>query len=329
MTTGISADQPTSRRTNRVSAAGPDLALLVMAAAWGSSYLAAKHVATRENAFGFLVLRFAIAMAVLGLVLAPRLRNLRREELLFGTGFGCILAVIFSLETFGVVHTSASNAGLIISLTIVMTPLLQQATGGGSLPRRFYAAAATSVAGVALLTQGHGLSAPDTGDVLILAAAIARAVHVVWMDRACRTRPMDTSRLTLMQLATSLAVFTALSQLAGQGLITTAATISPSGWLLTAYLALVCTVFAFITQMWAVRRTSAARVSLLLGTEPFFAAAVGILLAGDPLTTISAIGAALVLAGTSWGRHIDNRRTPAQQESPPMTPATRQGLPPN
>lgn len=40
-----------------------------------------------------------------------------------GAGFlGLILSGIFLLETYGVVHTSATNAGLIISLTMIFTP---------------------------------------------------------------------------------------------------------------------------------------------------------------------------------------------------------------
>ncbi|MDH6194050.1 drug/metabolite transporter (DMT)-like permease [Mycobacterium frederiksbergense] len=292
-----------------------DLALLGMAAAWGSSYLAAKTVATSANSFGFLALRFAIATAALAAVLAPRLRGLQRDEVIFGSAFGCILAVIFGLETFGLVHTTASNAGLIISLTIVMTPLLSAVAGGDDPPPLFYGAAAIAVAGVGFLTQGNGLCLPTTGDLLILAAAIVRAVHVIVIDRACRTRPMDTGRLTLMQLATSLIAFTLIAQFGSSGLIATAATMSTQSWMLTVYLALVCTVFAFVIQMWGVRKTSATRVSLLLGTEPFFAAAIGISLTSQPLTLATGIGATLVLVGTSWGRRIDNRRTPAEGSS--------------
>ena len=54
-------------------------------------------------------------------------------------------------------------------------------------------------------------------------------------------------------------------------------------WLQLVYLALFCSVFAFLAQTWAVRRTSASRASLLLGTEPVWAVAIGIRLAGERL----------------------------------------------
>lgn len=40
---------------------------------------------------------------------------------------GLVLSGIFLLETYGVVHTSATNAGLIISLTMIFTPLAEAA----------------------------------------------------------------------------------------------------------------------------------------------------------------------------------------------------------
>jgi drug/metabolite transporter (DMT)-like permease len=77
------------------------------------------------------------------------------------------------------------------------------------------------------------------------------------------------------------------------------------GWLLTIYLGVACTVAAFLIQMWAVRRSSPARVSLLLGTEPLWAAAFGVILAGDSLTIVGFVGAAMVLVGTNWGRTVE------------------------
>ncbi|CAM5392701.1 hypothetical protein SBADM41S_05725 [Streptomyces badius] len=38
-----------------------------------------------------------------------------------------MLSGIFLLETYGVVHASATNAGLIISLTMIFTPLAEAA----------------------------------------------------------------------------------------------------------------------------------------------------------------------------------------------------------
>jgi drug/metabolite transporter (DMT)-like permease len=75
------------------------------------------------------------------------------------------------------------------------------------------------------------------------------------------------------------------------------------------YLVLVCTVFAFFVQLWAVRRTSPSRVSLLLGTEPVWAAIIGITLAHDTFGITGVCGIVLILAGTTWGRSMEQRHS--------------------
>lgn len=307
--TGAPAINDTPPQSASSSHRAVDAALLAVAVVWGSSYLAAKEVVTTDSVFSFLVIRFALAALGLAIVLAPRLRHIDRTEIALGMIFGTILSIIFTLETFGVTMTSASNAGLIISLTIVMTPLLERWIRRTYLPPMFYGAAVIAIVGVGLLTQNGGFATPSLGDLLILAAAATRAVHVIVIARLSEKRTLDSARVTLVQLCTGLFVFAALSQISGRGVSEVAARMSTQSWILTIYLALVCTVFAFFIQIWAVRRTSPARVSLLLGTEPLWAAAIGVLFAHDPVTALGVTGALMILAGTNWGRVIDTRRS--------------------
>lgn len=291
-----------------------DAALVAVAVVWGSSYLAAKEVASHDGVFAFLAIRFALATIGLGLLLASRLRRITRAEVAYGVLFGGVLSVVFVLETYGVTMTSASNAGLIISLTIVMTPLLGQWTRQAHVPPAFYGAAVLAVAGVGLLTQSGGFTTPSPGALLILLAAAARAAHVTVIGRFSEHRALDPARTTLVQLATCLVVFAVLSQTTGRHIGEFAATMTGQSWALTVYLALVCTVFAFFIQIWAVRQTSPERVSLLLGTEPLWAAMLGVLLAHEPLTAVGFGGAVLILLGTNWGRIADTRRRAADHQ---------------
>jgi drug/metabolite transporter (DMT)-like permease len=229
---------------------------------------------------------------------------------MLGSLFGAILSVILLLETFGVTRTSAANAGLIISLTIVVTPLLEQRVRSTRLPSEFYVPAALAVAGVVVLTRTGAFAAPSLGDLLILLAAVARSVHVTVIAHLSEGRTLDSARVTLVQLCTALGVFAILSSFTGRSVGEVAAQMSVRAWLLTIYLALACTVFAFVVQMWAARRTSAARVSLLLGTEPLWAAIVGVLLAGDPVTVVGVAGALMILVGVNRAQAIDHQPDP-------------------
>ncbi|MCD9873358.1 DMT family transporter [Streptomyces guryensis] len=279
-----------------------DLPVLLVAVVWGASYLAAKDITTARTVLAVLVLRFAVVLPVLAVVARRSLRALTAAQWRGAALLGLILGGIFLLETYGVVQTSATNAGLIISLTMIFTPLAEAAVTRVRPPRAFLAAAGLSVLGVVLLTQGGGFTRPSLGDLLMLLAALARTVHVLAMSRIKAVRGADALSLTTVQLGAAVAVFAVLSAGAGTTPWGTAAGFGAREWAGLLFLSVCCTLFAFFVQMWAVRRTSPSRVSLLLGTEPLWAAAAGIALGGERLGALGLAGGALVLVGTAWGR---------------------------
>ncbi|NGO40824.1 DMT family transporter [Streptomyces ureilyticus] len=291
---------PDARRTDAV--------LLLVALVWGSSYLSAQTAAAALPVLVVLFARYALsALACLGLVAAARrgpqgrTRGWTREEIRAGVPLGVTQAAVLLIETYGVAHTSAANAGLIISLTIVLTPLLDRSGRRGGLPPVFFAAAGVCVLAVGLLMAGNGFHALRLGDLLMLGAAVVRAAHVVLVGRLTAGRTIRPLQLTAVQTLVGSALFLApaardLPDLAHVG---------PAAWAQLLYLALFCSVFAFLAQTWAVQRTSASRASLLLGTEPIWAAAVGIGLAGEHFTVLTGFGAALMVAGTYWGQAVE------------------------
>lgn len=124
------------------------------------------------------------------------------------------------------------------------------------------------------------------------------------MARSKAVQGADPLSLTTVQLGGAVLVFAALAALPGTGDSpwAAAAAFGPAEWAGLAFLSVFCTLFAFFVQMWAVRRSSPSRVSLLLGTEPLWAAAAGTVIGGEHLGAAGLAGAALVLGGTAWGR---------------------------
>ncbi|MFG2876475.1 DMT family transporter [Streptomyces sp. NPDC048337] len=281
-----------------------DLPVLGVAVVWGGSYLAAKGITATHTVVAVLVLRFGLVLPVLVAAGWARLRALSAAQLRGAGVLGLVLGGIFLLETYGVVHTSATNAGLIISLTMIFTPLAEGVVRRQAPSGAFLAAAALSVGGVVLLTQGGGFTAPSLGDLLILGAALARTLHVLLMARIKAVQDADSLSLTTVQLGSAVIVFVLLASVPGTGDSpwAVAADFGVGEWAGLAFLSVFCTLFAFFVQMWAVRRTSPSRVSLLLGTEPLWAAAAGIAIGGERLGVLGLAGVVLVLAGTAWGR---------------------------
>lgn len=280
-----------------------DAVLLVVAIVWGSSYLTAKTATAAVPVLLVLFARYAIgAVFCLALVVRNRAsRRWTRDEVRVGALLGVTQAAVLALETYGVAHTSAANAGLIISLTIVLTPMLDRAGGHGRPPATFFVAAGVCVVAVGLLLSGTELHAVRSGDLMMLAAAAVRAGHVALVGRLTSGRALRPLHLTTAQTIVGSALF--LTPVTGD--LGVLAHSSGLTWAQLVYLSLFCGVFAFLFQTWAVQRTSASRASLLLGTEPVWAVAIGIGLGGERLTVLAAVGALLMVAGTYWGQAIE------------------------
>ncbi|NKF31504.1 DMT family transporter, partial [Pseudomonas sp. BGM005] len=92
------------------------------------------------------------------------------------------------------------------------------------------------------------------------------------------------------------------------------------GWADVVFLGVMCSVFAFVVQLWAVRRTSATRASILMGTEPVWALIVGVMLAGDRVGAVGLIGAGLIVAASYAGQAIERRHRERVLESPVAVP---------
>ena len=280
-----------------------DLALLSVALVWGSSYLVAKDLTEVASVPAVLGWRFLVASLALGVLWFWRVRRAPAlAELGTGVLLGLSQAAVLFLETFGVAQTRASNAGLIISLTVVFTPLLDAAASRRWLPRGYFVAAAVSVVGVALLVSADGFRGPNVGDLLMMAAAAVRAVHVTMLGALTTNKPYSSITITLIQSMVCAALGFALDP---RGMITAGLSFSTGAWLNVLYLGLACTVFAFLIQLWAVRRTSPSRASLLMGTEPVWAVLVGVLVAGEHLGWLGAVGGLLIVGASYAGGRLE------------------------
>ncbi len=282
-----------------------DLLLLAVAAVWGASFVVAKDLTAEIGVPSTIALRFLVAAGAAGLLCVVRRERMPRGRgLVIAVMLGVSQAAIIGLETWGVHLTSATNAGLLISLALVMTPALEGLASRVWLPRSYFVTAVAAVVGVALLVSEGGFRAPTAGDALVVLAAVVRALHVTASARLTRGRSDSSLSVVFVQMLVCAAAF---SLLAGPALPTAVATLSGSGWLRVAFLGLFCSLFAFLVQLWAVRRTSASRASILMGTEPIWAVVIGVAIAGEVIGAAGYAGAALIVAASYAGQAIERR----------------------
>jgi drug/metabolite transporter (DMT)-like permease len=218
-----------------IKASKVDLVLLAVAIVWGASYLSAKAITPYATVPAMLSVRFAIATLAMVAIWLIRRKKFSKTDLVLGTIFGLTQSAIMSVETFGLKITSATNAGLLISLTIIFTPIMESAWNKRWLPRSFFLAAVGAIVGVALLVTGNGIQEPNFGDVLLFIAAIVRAVHVTAQGVLTRNKEASSFNMILMQCLTATVVFFVFDV---QGAFDAIQSFGPAQWAGTLFLAL-------------------------------------------------------------------------------------------
>jgi len=260
------------------------LLLIAVTAVWGWTFVLVKDAISQYPTLPFLAIRFALASVVMLLIVRriPSRRTMTR-----GAVIGAVLAAGYLFQTVGLQFTSPGNAGLITGLFVVFTPLIERITGR-PVAMRTYVAVLAALAGTVLLAGG-GATGIGLGDVLVLGCAVAFAVHIVLLSRWSPGLP--SSELALVQMAAATLLFSA------GGAPQLMATAPPNGavWIAIAITAVLASALAFFIQTWAQVHLTASRTALVLATEPAWALGFSILLAGQRLDLVQAVGAALVL----------------------------------
>jgi drug/metabolite transporter (DMT)-like permease len=265
------------------------LALIVVTAVWGVTFVQVKDAVALYPLFAFLAVRFAIASLVLAVPAAGRMRSLGRRGWVAGASLGLLLAIGYALQTAGLERTTVSSAGFITGLYVVFTPLLALLLFRTRVGGAVWIGVGLAVAGLAMLS---GVGAGDAiGDLLVLAGSAAYSVQIVLMERYAPR--YDAVAFTQAEMLAAFGGFALVAIALGQLEL-------PRGWTVWGAL-LVTGIFAsalgFLVQTWAQRRTSATRTALAFALEPVFAGLFGFWLAGDRLGVLGWGGCAVIMAG--------------------------------
>jgi drug/metabolite transporter (DMT)-like permease len=295
-----------------------------VAAIWGSTFVLVKDAVALFPTLPFLALRFALATAVLALpawLRWRRLRNYSRESpepaggatepsphlagrrvLRGGLLMGFFLAAGYVFQTLGLDRTSASNAGFITGLFVVLTPLLE-----AFFFRRWIGSAAAAgvvlaftglflLSGGAAVVQGNAGSRL-AGDFLVLLCALSFALHILVTARyAGNEDPIVLTAVQLGVVALLCGLLTAGSWLLEIG--------PPPAWpreqevlLALGITAIFASALGFYAQTYAQAYSPATRTAVILTMEPVFAGLFAYAFAGERLGLTGWLGAGLILAG--------------------------------
>jgi drug/metabolite transporter (DMT)-like permease len=262
-----------------------EAALVGIAAVWGLTFVMVKDAVDRLPVLAFLGYRFTAAALLVAVIFRRELASLSRAGWRAGLAMGVFLTAGYVSQTYALQHTSASNAGFITGLFVVLTPVLGWVFLRDAVALPAWLAAGVSALGLYLLSGTNGL---HLGDALALVCAGCFAAHV--LATAHGVRGHDLGALLAVQLG-----------VCGVACLTGAAALGdievPRGgsvWSALIVTALVASALGFFVQSFAQQHAPPARTALILASEPAFAGLFGYV-DGDRLSAVNWFGAVLIL----------------------------------
>lgn len=292
----------------------------------------------------YMAVRFAMAMAFLGLAAPGLFRGLTAAEWAMGIGVGLPFAAGFLLQVAGLNEIPSSRSGFLTSLCVAFTPIVMIAVERRRPKIAAMAGAAIAILGTAFLTGLLVTGGPvgvrpsvdaaarvGLGDILTLATAFIFAFQVVAVDLFARRMPSE--RLTAGMFLGVVLLALVVGSLGG---VVRPSSSGISGWAtlladlpfltLTAITAALCSTLAF----WLMNRyqpeVSPVQASSIYTMEPIFATlwalwlpgllgpAIGVNEPSEHFHASLLIGGALIILGNVVGlsdtpRHFSTPRS--------------------
>ena len=276
------------------------IAMISIAAVWGSSFVVMKDSLERQNVFSFLSSRFILAALLMVLYKPGVFRGLTKKFIYRGIIAGILLGSGYIFQTYGLTKTTVSNTGFITGLYLVFTPLISLIILKRHVLKIQWLAVIVATIGLFFISY-NGVTI-GLGEILVLISAFIYGAHFValgeWSDGK------NTYALTFIQVAT-VAALTSIFAFKDGFQVAPDSTV----WLAILYTAFFATFIGFLIQTKAQSVMSATVASVLLATETPFAVFFGLYFHSDPLTLRIITGGSLVMLAMALVIWSDNRKS--------------------
>lgn len=261
--------------------------LLLATVGWGASYLLMKMGLDSVGEFTLIALRFGIAFLLAAAFFSKRLRQTNFKTIKYALLLGFLLFLVFVTVTFGLNTTTMTNAGFLVSLTVIFVPLFSIFFFKKKVELRLLLSILIALTGIALLTIQPPFKIM-AGDLLCIGTAVFYALHITVAGVAAKE--VDPLNVGILQLGFACLYGLVFSFIFETPTLPT----TPKGWFAILMLAIVCSGFGFIIQIIAQKYTSPTRTGLIFSLEPVFAAIFGYIFAREIMSVNGYIGAFLV-----------------------------------
>jgi drug/metabolite transporter (DMT)-like permease len=269
-----------------------DLALLILAAAWGGTFVMVKDAVAMMPVFTFLTLRFFVASITLLLISQPRrLRQLDRRAALLSILAGALFAAGYGFQTIGLQTTGPGQVGFITGLSVIIVPIGAAIIWRVRPNRSAIVGVTCAVIGLALLTGALNGQPIAPGAMWVMLGTLGFAGQILVVGAL--SKQIDPRALATLQVFSTAVGCGIISILFEKPIVPA----SPTVWGAILFTGVSVSALGVIMQTWAQSFTPATHAALIFATEPVFAAIAGFILLGERLGADQTIGCGLILIG--------------------------------
>jgi len=234
--------------------------------------------------------RFTVAAGLLLPAARHQLRAVLRPAVLASGALGYGATVL--VQNAGITRTSVTHAALLIGAVPVMVAIIAAVWHRTVARPVAWAGFALSLAGVGLVTGGHGGGASTAGDALVLVSLLFSATFTVVQTRLLAGRdPVATTAVQFLGAALAVLPFAAVTE------PWPAVPVAPGPLLAIGALAAGGTLLPFALFAYAQSRVPAEVAGAFLNIEPFVGAVAGVVFFGNPAGLGQLAGGVAVLGG--------------------------------
>lgn len=268
------------------------LLLLFATLSWGTSFFILKETIASVNELFVLAIRFLLSGVLLMLIFLPKILKSNKKTILNGVILGIILVFAYIIQTRGLYFTTPSRNAFLTSAYCVMVPFIAWLITKKAPKVYNLISAFMLIIGIGFVSFSGKIETGSNlllGDGLTLIAAVFYALQIIFIDKF-QKKPEDTGVLLTFEVLTVGVIC---------GILTLIFELSqnPQGYSLNleqilkiGYLAIVCTLFAQMSQIFGQKYTTTNQASLILSLEAVFGTLFSVILGDEKITIWLIIG---------------------------------------
>lgn len=264
-----------------------ELLMLITAIMWGSGFVGMAMGLEHWTVLQLMALRFTFATILLALILHKKLKLVSKSVFWKGSILGAILFIAFALQTLGLNYTTPSKNAFLTAINVIVVPIIAYVIYKRRFDRFEIMAAVMAIIGIGFLSLQDSFTI-NVGDMLSILCAIAFAFDIFYTNVFVKKE--DALALTIIQFFAA-SILSWIGVIAFGEIPTSAST---EGMLTIAYLAVFCTLVAYVCQNIGMQYADPTKSALILSTESIFGTLCSVLILNEILTGRMIFGCFLI-----------------------------------